>query len=106
MKKVNCWEYMKCGREPGGQNASGDDVCPVSLHEELHGIHGGKNAGRACWAIDNSLCPDMIRKTATKKFAGCWKCDFYHQVRDEERSAPQGFVTLYREMKKVLESDK
>jgi hypothetical protein len=104
MKKKNCWEHMKCGRQPGGQQVSGGDVCSASVHEELHGIHGGINAGRACWAIDNSLCPDMMRETSTKKFAGCWMCDFYHRVRDEERSSHHGFMTTYREMIKFLNS--
>ncbi len=105
MRKKNCWEHMKCGRHPGGQ-ASGAGVCSVSVHEELNGMHGGKNAGRACWVIDDSLCPDEMRKSSTMKFAGCWKCDFYHLVRDEERSSPHGFMITYREMKKSLNNKK
>jgi hypothetical protein len=105
MKKKNCWEHMKCGRHPEGQ-ASGAGVCSVCAHEELNGMHGGENAGRACWVIDDSLCPDEMRRTASKKFAGCWKCDFYHLVRDEEQSSPHGFITTYREMKKVLKNKK
>ncbi len=69
-------------------------------------MHGGKNAGRACWVIDDSLCPDEMRKSSTMKFAGCWKCDFYHLVRDEERSSPHGFMITYREMKKSLNNKK
>jgi len=26
-KKKNCWEFMKCGREPGGVNAIELGVC-------------------------------------------------------------------------------
>jgi hypothetical protein len=100
MKKQNCWEYMMCGRHPGGHSAA---VCPVSVYEELNGVHGGKNAGRACWAIDNSLCPDLMRESSEKKFSGCWKCNFYHRVKNEERSSPHGFITTYREMKKIRE---
>lgn len=100
MKKQNCWEYMMCGRHPGGHSAA---VCPVSVYEALHGIHGGKNAGRACWAIDNSLCPELMREAPEKKFSGCWKCNFYHHVKNEERSSPHGFISTYREMKKIRE---
>jgi len=100
MKKQNCWEYMMCGRDPGGHSAA---VCPVSVYEELNGIHGGKNAGRACWTIDSSLCPEIMRKSPAKKFSGCWKCDFYHRVKNEEGSSPHGFITTHREMKKILE---
>ena len=94
---------MKCGRCPGGHKASGVGVCPVSVHEELHGIHDGINAGRACWVIDNSHCPDEMRDTSSKKFAGCWKCDFFHKVKAEERSSRHGFIETYREMKKALD---
>ena len=104
MKKKNCWEHMKCGRHPGGQKTSGAGVCPASVHEKLHGIHGGENAGRACWVIDDSLCSNAIREISTKKFAGCWKCDFYHLVRNEERSSPHGFIETYREMIKILDN--
>ena len=104
MKKQNCWEYMKCGRHPGGRSATGSGVCPVSVYEELNGVHGGENAGRACWTIDNSLCPDLMREATAKKFPGCWKCDFYHHVKNEERSSPHGFIITYREMKKIHET--
>jgi len=103
MKKQNCWEHMKCGRHPGGHAATDLGVCPVSVYEELNGVHGGKNAGRACWAIDDSLCPELMRETPAKKFSGCWKCDFYQRVKNEERSSPHGFITTYREMKKIRE---
>lgn len=100
MKKQNCWEYMMCGRHPGGHSAA---VCPVSVYEGLNGVHGGKNAGRACWTIDNSQCPDLLREASANKFPGCWKCDFYQRVKNEERSSPHGFITTYREMKKIRE---
>ncbi len=99
MKKKNCWEFMACGRHPGGHAAADGTVCPVSVYEELNGIHGGKNAGRACWAVDDSLCPELHRETASKKFSGCWKCDFYHHVKNEERSSRHGFIATHREMK-------
>ena len=97
MKKKNCWEHMMCGRQPGGHTAQDAGVCPVSVHEELNGVHDGENAGRACWAIDDSLCPELLRG-AEKKFSGCWKCDFYHSVKSEERSSLHGFIATHREM--------
>ncbi len=102
MKKKNCWDHMQCGRSPGEQKSSSADVCPATVHKQLHGIHGGENAGRACWAIDDSLCPKVLKETAAKKFEGCWKCDFYHLVKHEERSSPHGFISTYREMIKML----
>lgn len=104
MKKQNCWEYMKSGRQPGGHAAAVSGVCPVSVYGELNGVHGGENAGRACWAIDNSLCPELMRESPEKKFSGCWKCNFYHRVKNEERSSQHGFITTYHEMKKICDS--
>jgi len=92
---------MKCGRQPEGHAAADSGVCPVAVCEELNGIHGGKNAGRACWAIDDSLCPDALRETPEKKFTGCWKCDFYQSVKNEERSSRDGFVATHREMRTI-----
>ena len=51
MSRVNCWEFKKCGRQPGGEQAEEQGVCPVTEHRKLHGIHGGVNAGRACWIV-------------------------------------------------------
>jgi hypothetical protein len=32
---------MKCGREPGGPNASESGVCPAATQTHLDGINGG-----------------------------------------------------------------
>ncbi len=104
MQKKNCWEYMKCGRCPGGHAVSGAGVCPACVRDELNGIHDGINAGRACWVIDDSLCPDALKTLSSEKFSGCWKCSFFHLVRHEERSSPHGFIETYGEMKKNLEA--
>lgn len=51
MKKINCWEFKKCGRESGGAHAYDFGVCPAATEKRLNGTHGGKNAGRACWVV-------------------------------------------------------
>ena len=28
--KLNCWEYKKCGRQPGGDRAKEMGICPVT----------------------------------------------------------------------------
>ena len=101
MKKQNCWEYMKCGRHPGGDKAAAMGVCPVSVYEDLNGVHGGENAGRACWVVDSSLCPEVKRETSEMKFTGCWKCDFFQTVKNEKRSSYDGFAATYHEMKQA-----
>ncbi len=40
MGKLNCWEFRKCGREPGGIKVHESGVCPAPLEIEVDGIHG------------------------------------------------------------------
>ncbi len=83
MKKLNCWEFKGCGREPGGaRNDLG--VCPASVDTRLHGTHGGKMAGRACWVLAGTLCGGKEQGTFAMKYHNCEKCDFYKAVRAEE----------------------
>ncbi|MES9961925.1 MAG: two-CW domain-containing protein [Candidatus Sedimenticola sp. 20ELBAFRAG] len=35
---VNCWEFFKCGREPGGDNASSLGICPTATQQQSDGI--------------------------------------------------------------------
>ena len=37
--KQNCWEFMKCGREPNGSNADNLGVCPASTAESHNNIN-------------------------------------------------------------------
>jgi hypothetical protein len=32
-KKQNCWEYMKCGREPGGEKVAELGICRAAADE-------------------------------------------------------------------------
>ncbi len=83
MTRQNCWEFMGCGREPGGTKADEFGVCPATLETRLDGVHGGTNAGRACWVVAGTLC----RSKVSGSFAlnnDCLTCDFYHRVIEEE----------------------
>ncbi len=84
MKKINCWEYTKCGRQPGGDKVKELGVCIASIEKRTNGIHGGINGGRVCWAIAGTLCRGQIQGSFAQKLADCLKCDFYHLVRKEE----------------------
>ena len=95
--KLNCWEFKKCGREPGGENTS-VRVCPAAADSDLDGIHHGKNAGRSCWAIASTLCDEGT---------DCMFCDFYKLVRQEEN--PHFMVTsliLEHKKRKKLQQPK
>ncbi len=80
--KRNCWEVMRCGRGPHSTNG---DRCPAATEFRLDGVHGGKNAGRACWIIAGTLCEDgMVSGKFARKMETCFNCAFYRLVRAEE----------------------
>ena len=82
--KKNCWEFKRCGREPGGENASAIGVCPASTHTKLDGVHDGKNAGRTCWVIAGTMCNGEVQGIFAQKYNDCRICDFYQEVKQEE----------------------
>lgn len=83
-RKMNCWEFMKCGRSPFEGPVDEKAICPVALEARLDGIHGGKNAGRACWAVGRSMCEGRLQGSPSQKFGDCLKCPFYGILKKEE----------------------
>jgi hypothetical protein len=84
MPKLNCWEYKDCGRQPFGKNVKDMGQCLAATCVELHGTHGGKNAGRACWVVAGTLCGGEVQGNFAKKLGNCIKCDFFQMVIAEE----------------------
>ena len=84
LKKSNCWEYKRCGREAGGSKVKELGICPASGEQRLHAIHDGENAGRACWVVAGTFCGGTVQGSFAKKFENCEQCDFYSTVRQEE----------------------
>ncbi len=66
---MNCWEFMKCGREAGGANAERLGVCPAYPD---HGTH--------CAVIAGTLCGGVVQGTFAAKISSCLKCDFLRRV--------------------------
>jgi hypothetical protein len=83
MAKLNCWEFKKCEREPGGVKTDELGVCKAATETRLDGTNGGKNGGRACWPIAGTLCDSTVQGTYAMKLKDCLKCDFYQLVRSE-----------------------
>ncbi len=83
-KKLNCWEYMKCGRETGGDKTGEFGVCPAATDKSFNGLKNGKNAGRLCWAVAGTFCGGKIQGAFADKRNSCIKCDFYKLVLKEE----------------------
>lgn len=86
MKKLNCWEEKKCGREPGGASVGVLGICPAASERSLDGVHGGKNGGRACWVIAGTFCQGAVQGTFARKYASCRECNFYQSVMRNEGS--------------------
>ncbi|MEE8481162.1 MAG: hypothetical protein V3T59_07980 [Desulfobacterales bacterium] len=85
MANKNCWEAKECGREVGGPKTVELGVCPASKEIKLNGANNGKNAGRACWVMDGTLCAGKIQGTFADKMRACMDCEFYMAVQKEER---------------------
>lgn|SRR5574341_11494 len=103
MPKTNCWEFKNCDRQPGGKLVGELGICPATIDKALNGIHGGINAGRACWAVAGTFCGGAVQGTEAQKQHNCWKCDFFQLVRKEETASPIGFSSTLLGMKRVLE---
>lgn len=83
-KKQNCWEYMKCGREPGGEKAHELGECPAAIDSTFNGFNLGRNAGRTCWLAAGTFCNGKVQGSFAEKRVSCRECDFYQKVNNEE----------------------
>ena len=81
---INCWEFKKCGREPGGHNSKEMGVCPAAIDTNFDGINHGENGGRVCWAVAGTLCDGEVQGLFAMKIDTCLKCDFFQKVSEEE----------------------
>ena len=104
--KQNCWEFKKCGREPGGAKAKELGICPSTVASDLDGIHGGKCAGRACWVVAGSLCGGKIQGTYAQKLLNCWRCEFMNAVKRDEEPEAHGFSHTRLGMERIKEKEK
>jgi len=91
----NCWEFMGCGREPGGEKCAELGVCPASEDPSFDGINLGKNAGRICWAVAGTFCGGRTQGTFAEKRESCVQCHFFQRVQDEQGTdhAPEKFLS-------------
>ncbi len=101
MAKKNCWEVMKCGREPGGKNVREHGVCPAATDERLEGTHSGKKAGRACWVIAGTFCDGAVQGMFAQKYKDCTVCEFFRQVKREEGADYQTSLVLLKRLRVV-----
>ena len=99
-RKKNCWEILKCGKQPGGAKVCPDGPCPAAIENKVDGINDGVNAGRVCWLIKRTQCHDRVQEGYADKLNLCMRCEFYLQVKSEEKhdlASPQKVITMLRE---------
>ena len=86
-RRLNCWEYMKCGREPGGTKVDEFGICPAAADLSFDGINSGICGGRICWAVAGTFCDGKVQGTFAEKRESCMSCSFYKTVQEEEKTA-------------------
>ncbi len=85
-QKINCWEYKKCGREPGGSKSEKDGICPAAAEKTFDTFNHGINAGRSCWLVAGTFCDNKISGTFAEKIDTCRHCSFYKKIQADEHS--------------------
>ena len=84
IRTINCWDFVKCGREFGGEKVSEMGICPASIDISHDGLNNGKNGGRICWAIAGTFCKEKMQGFFAKKLLSCKSCKFFTTVKTEE----------------------
>ncbi len=98
MLKENCWEFKKCGRQPGGAKVGELGLCPASTDASAEGVNNGKKGGRVCWAVTGTFCGGKVQGTFAQKQLSCMTCEFFKKVKEEEGP---GKFTLMKAGQKV-----
>ena len=75
--EIDCWDYMQCGRVPGGANATEFGICPAYTSD----------AGQACWLVAGTFCGGRVQGTFAQKMDSCLGCEFYKQIELNDRTA-------------------
>jgi len=82
--KKNFWEYMKCGRQSGGDKVAELGVCPAAISDDHDGVNEGCKGGRFCWVVAGTLCTGDCQGTMAHKILSCLRCPFYLYVEKQE----------------------
>lgn len=85
MVRLNCWEFIKCGKEPNGSHLDDENgVCPAALPGKYDRYNRGLHQGRICWNVPDTLCEGHILGSCLSRLPRCMNCDFMKKVREEE----------------------
>lgn len=83
-RRTNCWESLRCGRQPGGERVDEEGICPAAVEKESDGLNSGTNGGRICWAISGTFCGRQANGSEAVRLISCLSCNFFSQVLKEE----------------------
>ncbi len=95
LRKSNCWEVMQCGRGPDSPTGR---ICPAAQEAKLNGVHGGVNAGRACWVVAGTCSGGEVQGYYARTMTTCYNCMFYQQVLGEEKENFHNTVSLFQKL--------
>ncbi len=98
MTKTNCWEFKKCGRQPGGAKVAEFGECTASKERKADGCNQGKMGGRSCWVLAGTLCGGKVQGTFAQKASNCMECEFYKLVKSEEGANYMGSKDLLKKL--------
>ena len=73
-RKPNCWEVLGCGKE---------FYCAAGKDTRFDGLLGGKNGGRFCAFVPDTMCKDGLPKDTEQKVKLCASCSFYNDILKE-----------------------
>ena len=91
MGKQNCWEFKKCGCEPGGSKAAElGEPCTAATDAAADGTNSGDKGGRYCWKIFRSYENGTKCGIWAKKILKCLSCEFYKKVKEEAADSYKG----------------
>ena len=66
---MNCWEFMKCGRDKGALALESYD---------MRSCHVYPFYGKKCATVAGTLCGGKVQGSYAMKIFDCAKCDFYN----------------------------
>ncbi len=107
-KKLNCWDYAKCGFEPGGEQAKLKGVCSAAVSQQTDSLNRGIGFGRICWGVAGTMCQERVTIRYKERLTGirieelcsCLTCEFFKMVKKEEGAKFKMILPVLHEDKK------
>ncbi len=82
--KLNCWEFMKCGKGPSVNGNGKPCRCPVASEMSADSLNEGINGGRICWIIAETCGNGEVKCSNMHRKSSCFSCEFRYKVSAEE----------------------